>query len=128
MGIETLVMLGAVVLLMVFMTRGSRKRQKQAATFRDSLAVGTQVMTASGMVGTITALEGDLVTLEGLDGSATRWVRAAISKTYETPEAAVAAAEAAPEAGAAETGFEVPDDVSTLINKINKKNDTDSQN
>lgn len=108
-------MLGGFILLMMFMTRGQRKRQKEAVKFRDSLEVGTQVMTASGMVGTITDVEGDLITLASPDGSATRWVKAAIAKPYETPEVAdqaVATEEAA-------TGFAVPDDVSALIEKPN---------
>lgn len=123
MDFSIIIMLGGFVLLMMFMTRGQRKRQKEAVKFRDSLEVGTQVMTASGMVGTISNVEGDLITLESPDGSASRWVKAAIAKPYEAPEGvdqAVAVTEAA------DTGFAVPDDVSALIEKPNS--DDESKN
>ena len=99
---------------MFLMTRGSRKRQKEAMAFRDSMAPGAQVMTASGYVGTVVAIDGDLVTLESESGSRTKWVRAAIAKEYEV---APAAAPVAAESGTETSGFAVPDDVSSLISK-----------
>jgi preprotein translocase subunit YajC len=44
-------------------------------------------MTASGMYGTVAALEDDAVLLEIAPGVTTRWARAAIGRVVETEEA-----------------------------------------
>lgn len=119
---EYIIILVLFVGVMFLMSRGQRKQQKKAAEFRDSLEVGTLVMTASGCVGTIAAIDGDLVTLENEDGSSTRWIKAAISKPYEVP-----ATTEAPIPGliteSEPKGFAVPDDVSALIEKPESNED-----
>ena len=70
---------------MWLMTNRTRKQQRQAGDFRASLEVGNDVMTGSGLYGTIVALDGDTVTLESTPGNETRWIRAAISKLVEPP-------------------------------------------
>ena len=70
---------------MWLMTNRTRKQQRQAGDFRANLEVGNDVMTGSGLYGTIVALDGDTVTLESTPGNETRWIRAAISKLVEPP-------------------------------------------
>lgn len=67
-----------------FMIRPEKKRKKKAEEMRNSLAVGTDITTIGGMVGTIVALNGDLVTFEtGEDRvriEITRWAVSSIGK------------------------------------------------
>jgi len=115
---EMLIMIVVLFGAMFLMTRSTRKKQKQAADFRDSMQPGTQVMTASGYVGSVVSIDGDLVTLESESGNRTKWVRAAIAKEYEmTPPGLVENAEPGAETGPSASGFEIPDDVSSLIAK-----------
>lgn len=112
---------------MVFMTRSSRKRQKEAVSFRDNLAVGQEVMTGSGYFGRIVAVEDDAITLETTPGNTSRWLRAAIAKLVDPPVDAVlveegTSAEAAARIDAENArAFEIPEDISSLIDK--KKTD-----
>lgn len=126
-----LIMIVVVIAMFWFMSRSTRKRQKEASSFRESLTPGVQVMTASGYVGTVVAIEGDLVTLESEEGSRTKWVAAALAKQYEmTPGAPVVEASATETAAAttASNGFVVPDDVSSLITKPGENSPADSFN
>jgi len=66
-----------------FMSSRSRKQQREAADFRTNLALGDEVMTGSGLFGTVTAIEGDVITLESTPGTSTRWLRAAIAKKVD---------------------------------------------
>lgn len=109
-----LIMLVMFVGMFWFTGRSAKKRQKQAAELRASLAPGLQVMTQSGYVGTVVSVDGDLVTLESEPGSRTKWLAAAIAKPYETLATEVVPTE---DATAASTGFVVPDNVSSLITK-----------
>lgn len=77
------VVLGALVLMMFLGSRRARKQQREAAAFRDSLEVGTEVMTGSGFYGTIVAVDGDRITLASADGTRTEWIRQAIAKVVE---------------------------------------------
>jgi len=77
------VVLGALVLMMFLGSRRARKQQREAAAFRDSLEVGTEVMTGSGFFGTIVAVDGDRVTLAAVDGTRSAWIRQAIAKVVE---------------------------------------------
>ncbi|WP_240675188.1 preprotein translocase subunit YajC [Cellulomonas endophytica] len=78
------VLMGAVLW---FMTRNGRKQQKEAANFRSNLAPGDEVMTGSGLFGTVVAVDGDVITLESTPGQPTRWLRAAIAKRVDPPAA-----------------------------------------
>lgn len=111
--IMMVLMFGALFL----MTRSTRKRQKEALAFRDSMQPGAQVMTASGYVGTVVDIEGDLVTLETVGGGRTQWVRAAIAKEYEAAAPVAPVANESVAGGGESAGFAVPDDVSSLISK-----------
>ena len=74
---------------MWLMTSRTRKQQRQAADFRANLEVGQEVMTGSGLYGTIVAVDGDTITLESTPGNQTRWIRAAIAKLVEPVEETV---------------------------------------
>jgi preprotein translocase subunit YajC len=78
--LELLLPFALVVGVMWLMTSRNRKTQRQAADFRANLEVGQEVMTGSGLYGTIVAVDGDTITLESTPGNQTRWIRAAIAK------------------------------------------------
>jgi preprotein translocase subunit YajC len=114
---------------MWLMTSRTRKQQKQAVDFRAHLAVGQDVMTGSGMLGTVVAIEGDEITLESTPGNRSRWLRAAIAKLVEAPvetpvddDAAEVDEDPAPTTaagpslvkGTGTTSYDVPDDLSSL--------------
>ena len=92
-----------------FMSSRTRKQQREAADFRANLTVGDEVMTGSGLFGTVTAVDGDVVTLESTPGNETRWLRAAIARKVDPP--------VVEEPEALETDDDtpvVPDDLSSL--------------
>jgi preprotein translocase subunit YajC len=88
---------------MWLMSNRTRKQQRKAADFRSQLAVGQDVMTGSGMFGTVVAIDDDIITLESTPGSRSRWLRAAIAKVVEPPVE-----------DPRDDELEVPDDLSTL--------------
>lgn len=102
-----------------FMSSRSRKQQKAQADVRNNLEIGDQVMTASGMLGTVVGVDDDGITLEAEPGGGrTKWVRQAIAKKIEPP---VADDEAWEDEAADddtvdedEEPIEVPDDLSSL--------------
>lgn len=61
---SNLLILALPLLLIVFMMFSQRKRQRQVMEFQDSLAVGEEVVTTSGLFGTIRELDASVVTLE----------------------------------------------------------------
>ncbi len=65
------------------MSNRTRKQQRAAQEFRNNLVAGDEVMTASGLLGTVVAVEDDVITLESSPGAHTRWIRAAIAKKIE---------------------------------------------
>lgn len=97
-----------------------RKAQREQLSFRDSLQPGQQVMTGSGMYGTVVSVDGDEVTLESTPGNESRWIKAAIARLVEPPVEDTEAdetddAEWRDEPGAVPPGLiEVPDDLSSL--------------
>ncbi|GHH64832.1 hypothetical protein GCM10017772_01970 [Promicromonospora soli] len=86
---EMLILVAILLVAMFFMSSRTRKQQRAAAEFRNNLTVGTKVMTASGMIGTVVDVDdaNDQVTIESFPGSPTTWLRAAISKNIEEPVA-----------------------------------------
>ena len=67
------------------MSSRTRKQQRAAQEFRNNLVPGDEVMTASGLLGTVVAVEDDVITLESSPGAHTRWIRAAIAKKIDPP-------------------------------------------
>ena len=70
---------------LLFMSSRTRKTQRAAMEFRNTLGPGDEVMTHSGLLGTVVEVEDDVITLESAPGSRSRWIRAAISKKIEPP-------------------------------------------
>jgi preprotein translocase subunit YajC len=132
---------------MWLMTNRTRKQQRKAGDFRANLEVGQEVMTGSGLYGTIVALDGDTITLESTPGNQSRWIRAAISKLVEPPVVEEATADDAGEyvADDAIDGrvahdadgqvIDVPDDLSSMpdlrkpdLRKPDLRKDDDTDN
>jgi preprotein translocase subunit YajC len=124
--VELIILFVVLAGLMFFMSQRTRKQQKQQAEFRSQLAPGQEVMTGSGLFGTVVEVDeaNDTVTIESTPGSQTRWLRAAIAKRVDTPveEAALATDETDVTTDSDETGtitsgdahVDVPDDLSSL--------------
>lgn len=113
--------LGAMFLL----SSRQRKAQQKQLSFRDNLQPGQEVMTGSGMYGTVVEVDGDVVVLESTPGSRTRWIKAAIARLVEPPveeleetddaETVDDDADWRDEPGAIPPGrIDVPDDLSSL--------------
>jgi preprotein translocase subunit YajC len=133
MGSNTVIWVILIALLgvMWFMSRRSRQQQQKAQEFRNNLKPGDEVMTHSGMLGTVVEVEGDNITLESGPGSHSRWIRAAIAKVIEpTTEVADVDDEAEDEDEDAYyrgDDIEVPDDLSSL-DESRKGDDEDDKN
>jgi preprotein translocase subunit YajC len=68
-GLEALLFpVGLIVLLYFMMIRPQMKRQKEHKQLVDSLAKGDEVQIEAGIMGKITSISDDLVTLEVADG------------------------------------------------------------
>lgn len=63
-----------------FFIRPQIKKQKEQATFSDSLKKGDEVVTTSGIIGNINKLEDNIITLELDSKTHIRVVKGAISK------------------------------------------------
>lgn len=121
MDFSIIILFVVLAALMFFMSSRTRKQQKQQAEFRAALAPGQEVMTGSGMVGTVVEIddESDTVTIESTPGTRTRWLRAAIAKRMDAPAEAeeTGATDTSDDAGSiasADGNVEVPDDLSGL--------------
>lgn len=73
---------GALLLL----NRRTKKKQQEQVAFRDRLEPGQQVQTIGGLIGTVTSVEDDRVTLETVPGTELVFLKAALAKLIE-PEA-----------------------------------------
>lgn len=71
------------VIGLFFMNSRARKKQAEATAFRTNLQAGQEVMTSSGMFGTVVAVDGDKVTLISSGGQESVWLLAAIAKLVE---------------------------------------------
>jgi preprotein translocase subunit YajC len=121
---------------MWFMSNRNKKQQRKAGDFRANLEVGQDVMTGSGLYGTIVGIEDDVITLESTPGNASRWIRAAISKVIEPPvlesdaedtddvEDFTDEADDDFESESSERTLDVPDDLSSLTETPRKDDDT----
>lgn len=77
-GLAYLLILGLPFLLFVWLFFTQRQRAKQVQTLQSSLAVGEEVVTTSGLYGTITALDDTVATLDVGNGVIVRFDRRAI--------------------------------------------------
>jgi preprotein translocase subunit YajC len=98
---------------LLFMSNRSRKQQREAQDFRANLVVGDEVMTGSGLFGTVSAIDDDVITLESTPGVETRWLRAAIARKVEPP-VVEDDEDATGDDAVDDAVLEVPDDLSSL--------------
>jgi preprotein translocase subunit YajC len=78
-----LILIAAVFFLLVL--RPARVRQRATLALQSQLSVGQEVMTTSGLFGTIVELTDKVAVLETAPGVRSRWIRAAIDRVV-TPE------------------------------------------
>jgi len=89
----------ALLALMWFMLiRPQRRRQMEARRMLETIGVGKEIVTAGGLYGTVTAVEGDEVRVEIADGVEVRIAKRAVAAVVgedeeqeETPEEETAA-------------------------------------
>jgi preprotein translocase YajC subunit len=62
------VLLIALGVMMWFFNRKNRKRTEDQLAFRKTLGPGSRVMTAAGMIGVVSRIEGDVVMLMNASG------------------------------------------------------------
>ncbi|GGL23463.1 preprotein translocase subunit YajC [Phycicoccus endophyticus] len=77
-GLAYLLILGLPFLLLVWMFFTQRQRGKQVQQLQSSLQVGEEVVTTSGLYGTVTALDDTVATLDVGNGVSLRFDRRAI--------------------------------------------------
>jgi preprotein translocase subunit YajC len=85
-NLPMLIMLGVVIVLLVLFQRRGRKRQADADAFRNELAPGQRVMTMSGMIGVISQVNGDVITVMSASGDESAWIRRAIRSVVPDDE------------------------------------------
>ena len=81
---ETLLSLLPIILMIAFfyffLIRPQKKQEKETAAMRNSLSVGDEVTTIGGIIGRITHVKDDVVTIEtGADRNKIRFRRSAIA-------------------------------------------------
>jgi preprotein translocase subunit YajC len=81
----------AFLLLWLIVVRPQRKRQNQQRALVNELQVGDEVLTAGGIYGTISRLDGDEVTVEIAPRTEVRVARRAIAGVIQEPEGEEAA-------------------------------------
>lgn len=89
--IMIVLLIGAMYFLMI---RPQSKRRREAMQMQSTLGPGDEVMTGSGLYGTVTELDDDTVTLEISPGVTVRFARAAIGRVLAREEPAEAEHEA----------------------------------
>jgi preprotein translocase subunit YajC len=77
-GTGNLLLLLLPLLLLGFLFLTQRRRAREIGQFQESLAVGQEVFTTSGMIGTIAALDESVATLQVAPGVEVRFDRRAI--------------------------------------------------
>jgi len=107
------------------MSSRTRKQQRAASEFRNNLVAGDEVMTGSGLFGTVVDVEDDVVTLEtSPGGSRTRWI------VEDTPldedELETVDGEADRLTSVDDEVIDVPDDLSSLPD-VRKDDDPDTK-
>jgi preprotein translocase subunit YajC len=78
-----------VLILLAFymlIIRPARKRQGAASRLQDSLHVGQEVMTTSGMYAEIVGIDDDAVVLETSPGVRARWAKPAVARILTESE------------------------------------------
>ena len=87
-----ILMTGAFILMFWMMSRSNKKQQQKREELLDSIVKGTEVMLASGIYGTVTAVQDKIFTVEIADKVFVKVNRAGIHDVIR-PEAAAPAEE-----------------------------------
>jgi preprotein translocase subunit YajC len=83
---ETLILLGLLFLLMwALLIRPQQRRVRQHQNLLSSLQAGDRVVTAGGILGRISEIDDEALTLEVETGVKLRMVRGSISRKIEPP-------------------------------------------
>ncbi len=77
---STLILLAILALPIILIVSKQRAMKREIAQVQSQLTLGAEVMTHSGVFGTIRALRDDQVELEVAPGVVVRWARAAINR------------------------------------------------
>ena len=83
-GYIFIIALLALMYFMLIRPQGRRKREQQQLL--DTIAVGKEIITAGGLYGTVTAVDGDEVRLEVADGVEVRIARRAVAGVVSEDE------------------------------------------
>ena len=62
--VQTLMFGGMILIFWLFFIRPQAKRQREQGEFMKNLAKGDQIVTASGIIGRINKIEGNIITIE----------------------------------------------------------------
>ncbi len=80
MALQPLILVAMFAVVYFFMIRPQQRRAKEQEQFMDELAKGDEVVTTGGMIGKISKIDGDIITIS-LDGKVTaRFTKGSISK------------------------------------------------
>ncbi len=80
-GYSTLILMaGMLIIAFFFFIRPQQKKQKEQTQYMDALKKGDEVVTASGILGRINKIEGDIIHLQVDTKTFIRVTRGAISK------------------------------------------------
>lgn len=87
-GLNTLITFGLIIVIFYFvLIRPQRKQQKELKERQDALRIGDEVITNSGIYGTIRSVKDDTVKLEIASGTIIKIAKSCIMQTLpkETP-------------------------------------------
>ena len=88
----TLIMIGILVLMFIFMGRSQKKKDREAAAMRDALQVGDEVTTIGGIIGKVVSVKDETFVLETTkDKTKIRFLKGAI-RSVDVKAADIAAA------------------------------------
>ena len=118
-----IVMIVLIIGMFWFSSRSQKKREKEAADMRDSLAIGDEVTTIGGIIGKVVSIKGDTFVLETTkDRTKIRFLKGAI-RTIDVKAADLAAVaiEAKAEDAAATESEAKTEDVIPEVKEDEKK-------
>lgn len=78
--------LALLALMWLMLIRPQRRRREEAQRMLESVAVGKEIVTAGGLYGTVTAIDGDEVRLEVAEGVEVRIARRAVAGVVSEKE------------------------------------------
>lgn len=85
--LPTIIMFGVIFLIFwVILIRPQRKEMERHQSFLEALKVGDEVVTAGGLFGKVTAVDGPVIQLEIARGTKIKVERQRIQKTQDTAE------------------------------------------